>query len=215
MLAPSEQPFGVPAGDPVSRTVLQMRRDTATAFIGRESATRRKGATCRQIGQRGDHAFDLVQPRTAGSSRAPPPRGWESSRAALSCRGGRAIRTDAFALASSTFRAGVHHDHAVGILGDYAHVVGNQHDRSTEPRPATRASGREFAPGSSRPAQLSARRRSGAWDCTTPPSRSSPADACHRRAGADTRAPRRSASGICTRRSISTARSMASRRDSP
>ena len=83
--------------------------------------------------------------------------------------------------------AGVHHHHPVGILGDDAHVVGDQDDRGAERVAAVRASGRGSAPGWSRRARWSARRRSAPWGCTTAPWRSSRAGACRRRADADRR----------------------------
>ena len=83
--------------------------------------------------------------------------------------------------------AGVHHDHAIGDVGDDAEVVGDEDDPGRRSSRAGRAARRGSAPGSSRRARSSARRRSAGSASTTAPSRSSRAGACRRR----TRAGRR------------------------
>ena len=87
----------------------------------------------------------------------------------------------------STIRPAVHDQHAVGELGDHAHVVRDQHHRRAASRAAASGSGRGSAPGSSRRARSSARRRSARSGCTRAPSRSSRAAACRRRTGAGSR----------------------------
>ena len=101
--------------------------------------------------------------------------------------------------ASSTLRPGVHHHDPLGHLGDDAEVVGDQHDRGADLGASGPASGRGSAPGWSRRARSSARRRSAASGCRRAPWRSSRAGACRPRAGADTREARRCASGMPTR----------------
>ena len=91
--------------------------------------------------------------------------------------------------------AGIHHHHALGHLRHHAEVVRDQHDRRADAGASGRASGRGSAPGWSRPAPWSARRRSAASDCRPAPWRSSPAGACRRKAGADIRARAAAAPG--------------------
>ena len=91
--------------------------------------------------------------------------------------------------------AGVHHQHVVGELGDHAEVVGDHHDGGVELASAGRGSGRGSAPGRSRRARWSARRRSAGRGRTTAPSRSWPAAASRRRTGAGRRRRAGSARG--------------------
>ena len=60
---------------------------------------------------------------------------------------------------------GVHHEHVVGRLGDDAEVVGDQDDRRCRSRAGARSSASGSAPGWSRRAPSSARRRSAGRGC--------------------------------------------------
>ena len=91
--------------------------------------------------------------------------------------------------------AGVHHDHAVGDLRHHPHVVGDQHHRGVELRLQAGDQRPGSAPGWSRPAPWSARRRSTGRGCTRVPSRSSLAAAYHPRTGGDSRRPAPRGSG--------------------
>ncbi len=107
--------------------------------------------------------------------------------------------------------AGIHHHHPVGHLGDDAEVVGDQHHRQVA------------VPVAGSPAAVEDLRLDGDVErggrlvgdqqlriAARAPSRSSPAAACRRRTGADSRRTRRSGLGMPTSRSSSTARDRAS-----
>ncbi len=102
--------------------------------------------------------------------------------------------------------AAIHHQHAVGDLGHHAHVV-----RDEDHAPCCISSLQhadqlaESAPGSSRRAPSSARRRSAARACTRAPWRSSRAGACRRKAGADSGQALARASGMRTSSSMRSA----------
>ena len=91
--------------------------------------------------------------------------------------------------------AGIHDDDPLRRLGDDAEIVGDQDDRGAELPSAIPGSGRGSAPGSSRRARSSARRRSAPAGCRPAPSRSSRAAACRRTADAGIRAPAAPARG--------------------
>jgi hypothetical protein len=74
--------------------------------------------------------------------------------------------------------AQIHHRDVLRDLGDHAKVVGDEDHRSSQSRAAGRASGPAPAPGWSRPAPWSARRRSAGAGRPPAPARSSPAAAC-------------------------------------
>ena len=82
---------------------------------------------------------------------------------------------------------GVHDQHAVGHARDDAQVVGDEHDARARLALQLAGSAPGSAPGWSRRARSSARRRSARPARTAAPSRSSRAGACRRRARADTR----------------------------
>ena len=68
--------------------------------------------------------------------------------------------------------AGIHHRHPIAVLRHHAEVVGDQHDAHAELLRASRRSVPAPAPGSSRRARWSVRRRSAASDGSTTRSRS-------------------------------------------
>ena len=87
-----------------------------------------------------------------------------------------------------------------GRLGDDAEIVGDQDHADVELALDAGRSARGSAPGRSRRARSSARRRSGRPDCGRAPSRSSRAGACRRRTGAGSRGRGRRRSGSRPRR---------------
>ena len=107
---------------------------------------------------------------------------------------------------------GVHDRDAVGAPGDDAEVVGHQHDRHLEVAAQPVDAARGSAPGSSRRAPWSARRRSAAAGRRRARSRSSPAGACRRRTGAGSRPACCRAWAMPTRSRTSRARLRASLR---
>src|SRR5689334_1042421 len=63
MLGPiSIKAFRMPASRPMPRTLLFIGRELRAALVIRKGATRRKGATGRQIVQRRHHARNFLQP---------------------------------------------------------------------------------------------------------------------------------------------------------
>src|SRR5271169_1534163 len=62
--------FRVPASRPMPRPLLLVGRKLCAALVVREGATRRKGATGREVVQRRHHAGNFLQPldRIGGSS---------------------------------------------------------------------------------------------------------------------------------------------------
>ena len=102
--------------------------------------------------------------------------------------------------------AGIHHHDALRVLGDHAHGVGDQHDRHAEPRLhlGQQLEDLRLDRDVERGGRLVGDQQLRA--CRPAPWRSSRAGACRRRTGADSRARGAAAFGICTSRSISTAR---------
>ena len=84
---------------------------------------------------------------------------------------------------------GIHDDHPFADVGNDAEIVRDQEDRRVRRWREPASSVRAPAPGSSRRARSSARRRSAAWGCMRAPSRSSRAGASRPRTGADRRRP--------------------------
>ena len=185
--------------------LLLERRRLAAAALGREGAARREGAADDRLAQRRHRARESRQaaarPRGRAWRRAAAPR-----RAGPACRdgaaGGRDRRTGASstlrpaymtttrcAISATTPRSWVMRMMAAPIFAlQLAHEIEDLRLDGDVER-GRRLVGDE---------QLR--------DCRRAPWRSSRAGACRPRAGADIRRARRSGSGMCTRRSISTAR---------
>ena len=136
---------------------------------------------CGEVDQRRRRALDRVQPLRL--------RPVEPRDRAEQAPGVRVLRVveDVALRAALDDAAGVHDDDLVGDLGDDAEVVRDQDHGRVEVVLAAGRSARGSAPGSSRRAPSSARRRSGRPGCTRAPSRSSRAGACRPRTGADSR----------------------------
>ena len=81
--------------------------------------------------------------------------------------------------------ARIHHEHALRDFGDDAEVVRDQHQRHAAFALQLQQQRRASAPGWSRRARWSARRRSAGAGCTRSPSRPSRAGSCRPRAGAE------------------------------
>ena len=91
---------------------------------------------------------------------------------------------------------GVHDRHPVGDVRHHAEVVGHEDHGRAGLVAQVASSARGSAPGSSRRARWSARRRSACSGRTTAPSRSSRAGACRRRTRAGRSRPARAARGM-------------------
>jgi hypothetical protein len=116
----------------VPGSMLHQRRIGRPAFGSGEAAARCKGAAFGQISERRNHASDLVQARVTAAGmrrgfevgdRAEQPPGVGVAGAFEQLLGARLL----------DLSAGIHHHNPVGILGDHAHVVGDQNDRGAEP----------------------------------------------------------------------------------
>ena len=159
---------------------------------GRSAARRRSRAAARAGSRPGRGSRTGASAAAGPAARALPGR--QASRPCVyGCAGAREQRPHRRAFDDA---AGVHHHHVVGVVRDDAEVVGDEQDAHAGLGLQAAASARGSAPGSSRRARWSARRRSAASGRRPSPARSSRAGACRPRAGAGTRrgAARRPAS---------------------
>ena len=169
---------------------------------GRGGAPARPAARARRPAQR------KLRRRVGAAHRAQPRhRGEQRARVRLARRGEDRSRP----APSSTFSPRVHHDDAIGDLGDHAHVVRDEDHRhvhlvlqQADQRQDLRLHGHVER---GRRLVGDQQRRGG----TTAPSRSSRAGACRRRAGADSASAPARASGMRTCSSMRSASARAAR----
>ena len=185
--APLRQLVGVPAGGPMARLAFPRSGGySRAARVARrtDSAARRRspaagcisGGTMPGISCSRSAAVVAV----AAHQGEPRDRGHQAARVGM-----QRLREQVLDRRLLDLAAGIHHDDALGGLGHHAEVVRDQDHGGAELAAAARRSARGSAPGSSRRARWSARRRSAPWDCRPAPWRSWRAGACRRRADAD------------------------------
>ena len=174
------------------------RRSRAAAAARRGSARRPAGSGRRSGSPAGTRAASAPVPSIVAEPRfrrvgQPRQRGQQQRRVGMARLREQRLRRPGLGDAP-----GIHHRDPVGDVGDHAHVVGDQHDRGAALAGERGAAGRGSAPGSSRRAPWSARRRSAPRAADQRRSRSSPAGTCRRTARTDTGRCRRAGSEMPT-----------------
>ena len=132
---PPSTRVGMPAGDQVVGPVLGCSGGAvARQCVGRRSAQRgAKRAARRQVAA-GDGTMPLIS-----VSRGAPRRRLRAASSRCGMRAQQAARVGMRRAVEQLvdrrlldLAAGIHHHHAVGVLGHHAQVVGDQHDRGAE-----------------------------------------------------------------------------------
>ena len=129
--AGSQQSIGMPARDPVPGTVFKQWWILCVTFIGGIAASRRKRTAGRQIGKRWHHAFDFIESCFLALIVCRLAQGRNRAKQ-TGCIGVAGLIKQRINRGLLDLSAGVHDDDAVGVLGDHAHVVGDEHDGGPE-----------------------------------------------------------------------------------